>query len=330
MVTSAATHDPRRGVKAIRSVGLVLMMVSVTAGGMLAEAKPVQIWIAPTDDLLQHGNDIHEFFRRPELWRHAAAAVSSLSMSVTYLLRTPAPVVTEELAELHRLGIRLDVSIPALPVVNHACNSEGVVWPGEPASYSRRLRALGVDAYSFSLDRPLTSGAIDKAPNACHLTVEQAAESVARAVAAVHAVYPAAKIVDMEVPDGKYPAAWSATLQEWLTDYRLASGRNFDAFMMDAWWLFDWRTAASATVRVLANNHIPAGIFIDASGAKTVPATRWIALARQNACALRATGLPLDILDVANWQNLNVQGLPETDPSTLTGLVDWLAKGPVC
>ena len=293
--------------------------------------KP-RIWISPTEDLKHHNSDFRDFFLHPEQWHQTAGIVSRFSVSARYFLTTPPEVIKKELSVLRDRDIKLDVAVPALPVDKKVCGNgiEGTVWPGEPSSYSKKLKAMGVDVYSFSLDLPLTSGHRAKGPQSCHLSVRESAERTAHATADILAVYPNAKIVDIEVPTGVPVSEWSSTLQHWIDDYRHASGRDFDGFMMDAWWRFDWKAAARATVRVLTPHHIPVGIGINASGHDSAPANQWIAAAKKNVCALREAQIPLDFLGVANWQNMRVRGLPESDPETLTGLVIWLAHGGSC
>jgi len=297
-----------------------------------AAAESPEIWISPPEDVTQHGKDFHELFLHPEQWSRAAIKIKRFSMAVNYLLLSPPERVTKELRVLHDLGIPLDVAVQALPVDKKACGNgiEGTVWPGEPKNYSMKLKALGVDVYSFSLDLPLTAGHRDKSSQSCHLSIRETAERTAGATADILAVYPNAKIVDIEVPTGIPASEWSTDLQEWIDDYRHASGRDFDGFMMDAWWKFDWRSAAQETVRVLKPRHIPVGIGIDASGLKFVPAAQWIAEAQKNDCALEAAHIPLNYIGVSNFQNVQVLSLPETNPATLTGLVIWLSSYHAC
>ncbi len=314
-----------------RTKALAFLLWSVLLSCCCAHAQH-QIFISPTDDITQQGKGFAEYFDRPEKWRHAASQISEFSLPARYLLTAPSTIVRKQLAVLHRLGIRLDVAILALPVDKHICGNgvEGTVWPGEPASQARRLRSLGADVYSFSLDLPLNAGYRERGPQACRLTIQESALRTAHAVASVLAVYPTAKIFDIEVPTGMPPTEWADTLRTWLDSYKAASQRDFDALLLDAWWLFDWRSAVRATIGVTGPRHMPVGIGIDASGARNVSAKNWIALSKHNACALHATGLPIEILGVANWQNMNVRGVPETDPTTLTGLVDWVASGMAC
>jgi hypothetical protein len=339
---TARVTAPRRASTFIRrwlDDNLSTIIAAIIATASIALASPAvvadegrEIWLSPTDDVTQHGRDFHDYFLHPEEWRRTAGIVTRFSIPIRYLLTTPPQIVTKELAVLHDLGVHLDVAILAMPVDKNKCGNhiEGTVWPKEPASYSKKLKALGADVYSFSLDLPLNAGYIDKGLDACNLSVREAAEHTAHAVADVLAVYPTAQIVDIEVPTGMPAAKWGALLAEWADEYKRASGRNFDGFMMDAWWEFDWRSAARETVRVLGPRRIPVGIGIDASGHNHVPAVEWIAAAKQNTCDLRAAHISLNYYGVANFQNMDVPGLPESDPNTLTGLALWVASNRGC
>ena len=310
----------------------LLPIVSLVGPSCAATPDRPEIWLAPADDVTQRGHDIHDFFHHPGSWRHAARDITRFSVPVRYLLITPPDVVARELGVLHELGIPLNVQVPAMPADKHVCGDgmEGVVWPGEPAQFSKKLKTLGVEVYSFSLDLPLTSAALSKDIRSCHLTIHEAAERTARATSEILSIYPDAKIIDIEVPTGMPSNEWATTLSTWNEEYRKASGRSFDGLLLDAWWKFDWSSAASATLRVLQPYHIPVGIILDASGASNVSASEWVRLSKRNACTLKDSHIHLNFYSVANWENMHVPGLPDSDTDTLTGLVDWIAVGPKC
>lgn len=313
----------------ILTVAFLTGVVPIVA---FAQAGGPELWISPMDSVTQRGADFHDYFDRPEDWSHAAKAIKVFSVAVRYLQITPPDILLPQLKRLHDLGLRLDLSIPAVAADKHVCGDgvEGIIWPGEVEAFTRKLKDLGVDVYSFSLDLPLTAGYLLEAPKACRLTIRETAARTAKTVAAVLAIYPNAKIIDTEVPTGIPVARWSATLTEWLNDYKHFSGRDFDGFSMDVWFKFDWQPSVAETIRILTPLHIPAGIFIDASGYRDSTAGEWINTSKKNACALKASGMRLDYIAIANWQNSKVRALPETDPGTLTGLLTWFAKGPEC
>ena len=294
------------------------------------------LWLAPADDVTQHGRDIHRLLGSFEDWPKAAGRARVVSLAMGYLLRTPPDVLQRELATLKSRGLRLDVSTLAVGVDKKVCGNgiEGMIWPGEAGANARRLRELGVEVASFSLDLPLSDGHLmtrRQRPQACELSIHDTAVTTARSVAELHAVYPDATIYDSEVPTGIPVALWASSLEEWLREYRAAAGRDFDGVTMDAWWKNPaWPESVRATVEILARHRIAAGIFLDESGGNDLPGSAWLAATRQHACTLRDLGIRLDYAVVADWSNMNVATVPESDPDTLTGLLGWVAAGARC
>ena len=312
---------------------MAALALALAAQGQARAADRPELWFAPPDDVTQHGADFHALFAHPEQWRAAARGVSVFTIPVGYLLHTPTGVVRRELAVLRGLGIRLDVSVAVVGTDKKLCGDgvEGMIWPGESALYARQLKALGIAIDSFSLDLPLTDGHILRRvqkPAACELPVRETAIRTARSVRDFLAQFPDAAVIDLEVPTGIPLAQWTATLQEWLTEYKAASGRDFDGLTMDAWWKFPWADAVRATARILADRHVRSGIFIDESAGADLSGPAWVTAAGAHARAMEAAGIALDYAVIADWENMNVRSLPESDPGTLTGLLRELARRP--
>ena len=313
----------------------LISSVCLAAACLLVLAQPVpaqepELWLAPTVDAPGRGPDFPRLFEEPNLWPDVAKRTSNLSIPVNYLLRSPASAVRHDLDWLRAHHIPLDVGVPILTVDKHVCGDgvEGMIWPGEAALMAHKLQNLGVDVTSFSLDLPLSDAHLTKDKRACHLSIDEVALRVAASVQELRRFYPHAKIIDTEVPTGISTGEWSTSLTEWLTDYHRASGTDFDAVILDVWWAFSWQDTARASVRILRDRHIRSGIILDADGNSSMPAAEWIGLARQNGCAVRRLGF--DIVGVANWMDMQVHNLPESNPNTLTGLARWFWAAGAC
>ena len=306
--------------------GAIAMVMSLAAATPGRAAAPSELWLSPADDVTQHNPDIHAYFDHPELWSSAAGHMRVFSLPINYLLRSPPDVIHRELDRLRALHLALNVSISGLGVDKKVCGDgvEGMIGRRESRANAEQLGRLGVDVASFSLDLPLSDGHImtkRQRPNACQLSVHDTAVGTAQSVHALLAVYPNAKIYDSEVPTGIPLAQWTTDLETWLTEYKAASGRDFDGLTMDAWWKFPWEPAVKATSAILARHGIKAGIFIDESGGNNLPAANWLGAAKMHACALRASGIHIDYFAVADWQNMQVRSVPESDPDTLPAMV---------
>lgn len=300
-----------------------------------ARAPRADIWLSPIDDVTQHGSDIHDLFDHPQSWRAAAHATQEISLPANYLLQTPAPKAAAELAAIKTVGLRLNVFLGVLPVDKTRCGAgiEGLAWPGEAASYAARLKRLGADVASFTFDLPLSDAHFlrtDQARHACSLSVGETAKRLASAVRALRTFYPKADLIDVEVPTGMPPAVWTAALAEFLDAFQHAAGEPLRGLIMDAWWKFPWQETVRQTATLLHARGMKAGIFIDESDGRAMPARTWIEAAAHHDCALRASGVSLDLLVVANWSNPAVRNGPENDPSTLTGLLNLVAARTPC
>jgi hypothetical protein len=294
--------------------------------------KHPDLWVAAPDDVTQKGADFHDFFGHPESWLSTAHSVATFSINAPYLLKTSPDIARQELVKLRTLGVALNISLAALPADKNVCGAaiEGMVWPGELALTASRLKALGADVDSFSFDLPLTSGHLSQASGACRYSIADAAERLASEVRGLRKIYPTAKLVDEEVPTGMPAAQWVAILTEWVDAFKRASGEDFYGLTMDVWWKFPWQDTVRETARILDARGIRVGIFLDASAGPALTAPEWIAEAKRNACALRDTHVRMNYIVVANWLDMRVPSLPETNPQTLISLLHWVATGATC
>ena len=316
------------------NLGVLIAWIWLGLHSPAGQAATLDLWLSPADDVTQHGRDFHELFIHAERWRHAASYVRVFSVAANYLLRAPPEDIHRELEWLRANQIKLDVSIAVVGVDKKICGDgiEGMIWPGEAGANANRLAALGADVASFSLDLPLSMGHLitkHQTARACELSIHEVAVRTAQSVRELNASYPLAKIYDSEVPTGVSLKQWTTTLHAWLVEYKMASGKQFGGLTMDVWWKFPWKDTVKATSRILADQSISAGIFIDESAGRDLPAVDWVDAARHHVCELAALGIRLDYMVVADWSNMNVRSLPESDPTTLTSLLDWTIQ-PKC
>ena len=297
-----------------------------------SSAAPQDVWFAPPDSIAQRSQDFHKFFDDPNSWATAAEHTRVFVTTINYLTEAPKEEVGRALALLRAKGIKVSVMISALPVDKRICGNgvEGMVWPGEVALAARNLLARNVEVDSFSFDLPLTNGHISRKSGACRFTIRETAQRLAQARSVLHSAYPDAKFVDVEVPTGVPLSEWTATLSEWLTDFKQASGEDFYALTMDVWWEFPWLDVAQNTLRALHGRGIKGGIYLDADEGRGARSEIWIADAERHACAISKLQPAADYVVVANWLLPTLTNVPDTDPLSLSGLLRWYAAGRPC
>jgi len=107
----------------------------------------------------------------------------------------------------------------------------------------------------------------------------------------------------------------------WMDAYREAAGAPFDFFQLDAdWTLDDWPERAIGAIAEARSRGIPAGLIYDGGEASSDEEWNANARARIDAFEGRLAGPP-DHLIFQSWMDHPDLALPDTDPSTFTGLM---------
>ena len=306
---------------------VIAVAVAFVCSIRVAEAQRPEIWFAGSP----FAADFNQVADRPDLWATAATNIVAFSVPSTFVMRGKSDDVKKLLLVLRAKNLPLAVGLPIVTTDKHVCGDgvEGMIWPGEAGLVARRLKDLGADVGFFSFDLPLTAGHIMKKPSACRFSIRETAQRVVRSVRELRAAYPNARFNDAEVPTGMPASQWIPILTEWLDAFTQATGERLYGFGMDVWWESPWMDTMKQSIGVLHAHGVRAGTFVDAD-AGNVPPADWIAAAKRNACLVRSLNPSVDFVAVANWLNRGVRDLPESDPSTLTALVNWYAAGPRC
>lgn len=287
-----------------------------------------EIWFAPPDNMIvKRSDDFEKLFTDPALWALAQKNTSALSVSANWLVRADAGRLEKVLSFLAVHHLKLIVALPALAVDKRRCGDgvEGTTWPGEAGVYVRELQKRKIIPDFIGLDLPLTSGHLYTGPHACNFSVEEAAEHLAQALRIYKSAFPSVRFIDAEVPTGIPLSRWQAILTQWIPAVQHSSGIHLDAMVLDVWWEHPWQQAVAATLKYLHANNVSVGIFLDSDGHPGMSGEQWITDAKRNACDVRRIAPNLDFVVIANWTSTNVPDLPETQPDTLTSLLDWYA-----
>lgn len=312
--------------------GRILVAAATMLAAVPCAARAAEIWFAPPDTVTQKNRDFPALFDNPGLWARAAGSTAVFSVTERYLVTAPAAVVQHQLAVLRAHNIRLDVSVEVMTADKKQCGDgiEGMVWPGEPVSNAQKLKALGADVFSFSMDGPFTSGHTMTSGKACRYSIADAAHRLGEVAHQLLGLYPNVKFVDTEPPNAMPLPRWQQELPQWLAAFQQQAGVPLYGWTMDVAWGTNWQQAAKWTAGFVRSRGIRAGLLIDAPGRKGESAVAWTMEAERNACTARAVGVQTDYLVVANWEQMLVPNVPESNPGSLTSIVDWIAGGAPC
>jgi hypothetical protein len=297
-------------------------------------ARAQELWFSPPDDHprgKEHFTMAEGFtrmFRHPEEWSFAAAHVNVFGIDMWSAIDAPEEKMRLIFDFLKSRNIAVNVGLQSVYTEGCGKGVEGLNQVQKlPGDVARRLKRLGSDVAYFSLDGPLGFGHTYKGKEACRYSVREVAHRLAYTVADVRSSYPNAKFVDYEGDFTQLPPEEGLPLlREWLQAYREETGTELDALGMDADWRKSWRRSAPPTVDILHGRGVKAGIFITATGGKTVTDESWMTEAKQNIRDVTTAKLPLDFVILASWMFHPWRLIPEDDPLTLTHLVDWYLR----
>jgi hypothetical protein len=321
-----------RGLGRLGSVAGLLLFAAVLLGYPHALAAQ-QIGFGPPTGRGVFQPEAHQEFRRlfttPGEWSFAASHLAGMGVTAFYVDHAPDSELEQLFGFLASRHINLGVSLLALPVQNCGRGVEGMVASVEdPLRAVRKMRRLGANVVTFALDEPLTFGHMFRGRNACNYSIDEVARRLALTIRAVRAIYPNARIADTEAPTDEPPDQWARTFAQWLDDYQAATGMPLYSFGMDLLWGRPyWPNTARLTVNIAHAHGVKVGVIVTAlgSGPEVTDAT-WMAAAQQHARAIWALKLPLDQVVISSWTRNPTHLLPETNPLSLTALIDWYVR----
>jgi hypothetical protein len=322
-----------------RLIGSALLILSVVALPFVARAAaPAEIWWAPQTgiSLLPNvaplGTDFPNLFTPGSPWTDARSHMHAIVFGDAPFTRLGYPA--DELARivagmqtLQARGTQLSFLITAVPV-DHPVHREGLMIDTHALEGRlKQLQRLGIRLDSVMLDTPLVNGSInhikyqgvDQNPG---YPVDETARRVARTMSMVRGIFPNVAVYDAEGPTHQPLPIWKQTLTTWLAAYRTATGRKLDGMVLDMDWKPDWETVIRDTCAILHQGGTRCGTILDYSAFKGMTDAQWNAGVLGLAHQISADGgLGLDFVLFASWSGHPVANLPESDPTTYTGMV---------
>lgn len=255
-----------------------------------------------------------------EPWAVAADHVRVFSIAETYVHHY---ATDDELRTIisgvKRHGMALALEVGPLP----GSDTCGAGVEGFEGVYTldqvRRIQRLGGIVNLVALDEPFAFGRFFDGPNACRWTTAKIAEETAEYVRQLRELEPDVVVGDIEPV---WRGISANDFAEWVDAYRGAAGEPFAFFHIDSdWTRADWPQAALATEHAARSRGVPVGMYYNGGDAES-DAT-WTALAMHRASIYEEVfgGRPDRVL-FGSWFDHPDHLLPETDPTTFTGLIN--------
>ena len=304
----------------LRTALIGLPFCYLALASVAAEQRP-SIWLAPLDraGTVNHigSSDYMDLFQDGASWSSVAPRVSVFKLYPFFVGRSPE---ADLIAVVHGLASRhIAIALEARGLTDDGeCTGDGGdITP----RLLRRLKSVGADLKFIALDEPVKHWLTAKI--SCKASVRRIAANLAANVAKFRAIYPSVEVGDIE-PVGDYPDVPNllTDLVAFTKAYEQASGERLGFFHADVTWNGSWKSPVTDLARRLRSEQVPFGVIVN--GTDLAPSDEvWTKEALSHLETLEhGNAYRPDTLVFQSWVDHPHRVLPESDPTTLTGIVN--------
>jgi hypothetical protein len=307
---------------------LCLGFIGFSMVACLLDVRPSygqEIWFSPRSGP-GHSQDFYRLFESGAPWKKAASHLKAFELSIQ--LETGAS--DEELKKVidGLRGRQVALALDMLPltgrgdrVAPNGCgfHVEGYAASLQSLSVAQHFKALGADVVYFDMDEPLYYGHFFNGVNACHSSIDELIADVAEKVKQLRSQFPDVKIGDAE-PIIAVTKFGLADLEKWLDAFQVATGERLSFLRLDIDWTAQWQPQVIAVAQLLKRKGVDLQVIYNGSD-RDKSDEEWTSRAVANANAFEAAVKP-DAVVIQSWAAYPKHVLPETDPTTMTGLIN--------
>ena len=290
-------------------------------------AKPL-MWFGPLPPMTTGpgrpfigSEDFMALFTPESPWEDAASHIQVFKLYGEWVAYNATDAQLKQVVDdLRRRGMALAVEAGALDApADCGQNVEGFAGLQEGNLIADRIERAGGRIDVIALDEPFFFAHAYDGPNACHWPAERIARGVDAYIQAMTDRFPGVVIGDTE------PFAGSTTpeaYRDWLTTFRGVAGYDLAFLHMDFdWSRSDWSQEALQMEAYGRDLGIPVGMIYIGNGADPDDAT-YVAVSGERILhhQFEDGGRPDQIL-FQSWVDKPDHVLPESDPTTFTGLI---------
>ncbi len=301
--------------------GFAAMFVSSSA-----QAGHPEIWLTPfapvtSPDGRRGAADYFDLFKPDAAWPVAGAQVKVFKIYLDQLVLMSDEQVKTIVQGLAARNIALAMEANVLIETSVCAPGVGKAGPITPAV--KRLKALGADLRYLAMNEPLWSGHSLPRPYYCQASIAEVAEDIAASLKPLYDIYPNLQVGDVEPigRDGTITATWPDEIAQFIDAYRKASGRPLAFIHSDTVWGRDWQTDMKRLVQNAQTAKVPFGVIFDGDMSELSDA-EWAEDTAHYAMIVEdKLGVHPDQVNFQVWYKWPHHTLPETDYSTMTGMV---------
>jgi hypothetical protein len=301
---------------------LPLILLSVISPFAAQPSYGQDIWLDPRAGP-GGAPDYFDLFTPGAPWTRAASRTKAFEVSIQVLTMASDADLKKIFDGLRERHVALALGM--LPLTggpeNAKCghNVEGYSSALQTLAVAQRVKKLGGEPQFYDMDEPLYFGHLYAGQNACHSSIQDIAADTAAKVKQVKGIFPSVEIGDSEPIEHLYRDRLG-DLKDWLDAFQMATGSPLSFLRLDMNWSDDWRNPVIAVSQLLAQKGVPLQIVYNGSGNDRSD-QEWISHALANARAFESVVKPAGVA-IETWNSFPKRVLPETDPMTLTGLLD--------
>jgi hypothetical protein len=302
--------------------------------GASASNKKADIWFCPETPKELFGPDARrgmvdymKLFDKDAPWQEAAAHIRVFKSGTLFIGRGSDADLRKFFAGLKERHMAL--AIEAGLLANPALSGKIEGYCGEFIGKTMvRIKALGGNVEYVAMDEPLDFGHLSNQPGALHTPIADMAKDVAHQAAVIHQYFPKAKIGDIEgIQASEGPADYVAQEAEFARAYKAEVGSPLAFLHMDVgeWKTPGWQKQLEEFSKMARSQGMAFGIIYNSDGNDGTGA-EWNTHAERHFVEVESNpALVPDAAILQTWWPVPDHALPETDPGSMTYLVDRYA-----
>lgn len=268
----------------------------------------------------------------------------AIALETGILLADPAPQIVSSADAGQAMPVNASTQpVAPPPPCGGLGRVEGYATPQQATRIANLIKTAGGEIKYLVMDEPLYHGRFSSQPFTCHSSVDTLLRQATPVIAAYRTVFP--DIIIGAVEPTRFPSYpnWQADLYQWLLGLNQIIGKPLAFVQLDIPWSDDGKKVPGAELV----SHEPAdaitfyhqleafegqgvleriGIIHDGTPLDTTDVA-WVDDAKKHVRELeRFHGLRPDQELFQTWMPNPSRALPESDPTTLTSLVDWYVR----
>jgi hypothetical protein len=289
-----------------------------------------QVWLSPAFSFGAHVGSVDnlDLFGGAAPWPEARKRVNVFQVALHTVNDMSDDDLARMLAFLESNHIEFALAYGVL-TASDACGRgvEGFKPANMAAHVSGRIKRLGGRIRYVAMDEPLFFGHYFNGRNACHWSVEAIARDSAATAKQFRDIFPDVEIGDIEPVNDIKSSDWLELVHTWIEAYQKEAGRPLAFFHDDMIWREPIATRTRMLTAELDSHAIKFGVIFNSRG--DVSSDReWLDSVKRNIDEYRASSLKApDQIIFQSWKPYPSHVLPESDPLTLTHLVNYYFVG---